>query len=58
MLKLDVQKANNVEYHFKDIKSRRNQSINSTKITYQFLNAGIILGAGCAKTKHMALLLM
>lgn len=58
MLNLDIQKANNVEYHFKDIKSHRNQSINSTKITYQFLSAGIILGAGCAKTKNMVLLLM
>lgn len=58
MLQLGIQKANNVAYHFKDIKSHRNQSINSTKIAYHFLNAGIILGAGCAKTKYVVFLLV
>lgn len=58
MLKLGIEKANNVDYHFKDIKAHRNQLVNSTKIAYHFLNAGMILDAGCAKTKHMVLLLM
>lgn len=58
MRKLGTQKANDIEYHFKDVKSHRNQSINSTKIAYHFLNAGIIPGARSSKIKHTALFLI
>lgn len=58
MLTLGTQKANDIEYHFKDVKSHRNQSINSTKIASCFLNAGIILGAGCSRIKYMVLFLI